>query len=211
MRTDRRIWIVAMTAAVLAAPSAAGAQDYESLYMRYLMAARETPAAPMWMTDLASDPTARRLNDLVTIDVIESLTATGAADSTVGKSSSNSVSLPTPVADYFAKFLPASADTKFNGAGGTSRSTQLAATITARVREVLPNGDLVVEGVREIDINGDRSLVVLTGVVRPADILPGNIVPSPRVGQLRIQSFSQGLIKDSLTPGWLTRVLNKVF
>lgn len=211
MRTDRRMWIAAMAVALLAAPSAAGAQDYESLYMRYLMAARETPAAPMWMTDLASDPTARRLNDLVTIDVIESLTATGAADSTVGKSSSNSVSLPTPVADYFAKFLPASADTKFNGAGGTSRSTQLAATITARVREVLPNGDLVVEGVREIDINGDRSLVVLTGVVRPADILPGNIVPSPRVGQLRIQSFSQGLIKDSLTPGWLTRVLNKVF
>ena len=46
----------------------------------------------------------------------------------------------------------------------------LTATITARVMEVLPNGDLVLEGVREIEINGDRQIVVLTGVVRPRDI-----------------------------------------
>ena len=44
--------------------------------------------------------------------------------------------------------------------------------MTARVAEVLPNGDLVVEGVREIDINGDRQMVVLTGVVRTADVGP---------------------------------------
>ena len=50
--------------------------------------------------------------------------------------------------------------------------------MTARVAEVLPNGDLVVEGVREIEINGDRQIVVLTGVVRVADIAPGNVVLS---------------------------------
>ena len=44
----------------------------------------------------------------------------------------------------------------------------LTAVMTARVAEVLPNGDLVLEGVREIDINGDRQIVVLTGVVRPS-------------------------------------------
>jgi flagellar L-ring protein precursor FlgH len=83
--------------------------------------------------------------------------------------------------------------------------------MTARVTEVLPNGDLVVEGVREVDINGDRSLVVLSGVVRAVDSLPGNVVPSSRVGQLRIRALSQGLIKDSLKPGWLIRILNKIF
>jgi hypothetical protein len=50
--------------------------------------------------------------------------------------------------------------------------------ITARVSDVLPNGDLVVEGVREIEINGDRQIVVLTGVVRPWDINPTNVVLS---------------------------------
>jgi flagellar L-ring protein precursor FlgH len=83
--------------------------------------------------------------------------------------------------------------------------------LTGVVKEVLPNGDLVIEGLREIDINGDRQVVVLTGVVRVLDILPGNIAPSGRIGQLRIRSLSQGVMKDSLTPGWLIRVLNKIF
>ena len=76
---------------------------------------------------------------------------------------------------------------------------------------MLPNGDLVVEGVREIDINGDRQIVVLTGVVRTADIAPGNVVLSTAIGQLRIRYFGRGLIKDNLKPGWLIRVLNKIF
>ena len=54
-------------------------------------------------------------------------------------------------------------------------------------------------------------LVVLSGVVRPIDIQPGNVIPSTMVGQLRIRSLSAGLVKDSLTPGWLIRALNKVF
>ena len=83
--------------------------------------------------------------------------------------------------------------------------------MTARVAEVLPNGDLVLEGVREIDINGDRQLVVLTGVARPDDIAPTNMVLSTQVGQLRIRYFGRGLIKDNLKPGWLIRVLNKIF
>jgi flagellar L-ring protein precursor FlgH len=76
---------------------------------------------------------------------------------------------------------------------------------------VLPNGDLVLEGAREIDINGDRQIVVLTGVVRTSSITQGNVVPSPAIGQLRIRYFGRGLIKDNLQPGWLIRVLNKVF
>jgi flagellar L-ring protein precursor FlgH len=87
----------------------------------------------------------------------------------------------------------------------------LTANLTARVSEVLPNGDLVVEGVREIEINGDRQIVVLSGVVRLADISPGNVVLSTSVGQLRIRYFGRGLMKDNLQPGWLIRVLNKIF
>jgi flagellar L-ring protein precursor FlgH len=87
----------------------------------------------------------------------------------------------------------------------------LTATLTARVAEVLPNGDLVLEGVREIDINGDRQIVVLTGVARVADISPQNVISSAAIAQLRIRYFGRGLMKDSLTPGWLVRVLNKIF
>ena len=104
-----------------------------------------------------------------------------------------------------------SASTDFQGGGSTTRSGALSAVITARVTEVLPNGDLVLEGVREIEINGDRQIIVLSGVIRPADINPGNVVSSTAVGQMRIRYFGRGLMKDNLSPGWLIRIFNKVF
>jgi flagellar L-ring protein FlgH len=163
------------------------------------------------MTDLTSDRVAHHVNDLVTIRVVESLSASGSADSNVNKGGSSNVTFPGDLGTAFGKVFPNSSDTKFKGSGGTTRTTELTAVLTARVTEVLPSGDLVVEGVREIDINGDRSVVVLSGVVRPFDLLPGNVIPSTMVGQLRIRSLSAGLVHDSLTPGWLIRGLNKVF
>jgi flagellar L-ring protein precursor FlgH len=76
---------------------------------------------------------------------------------------------------------------------------------------VFPNGDLAIEGVREIEINGDRQIIVVTGVVRPVDVMAGNVVPSTSIGQMRIRYFGRGLIKDNLNPGWLVRALNKIF
>jgi flagellar L-ring protein precursor FlgH len=203
---------------------AAGPDNYDELYARYLQAARTTtPAAPgqdiSWMTGLSSDLRARRVNDLVTIKVIESISATGSADSSLDKASNGSAS----VSKFFGlegrlpgsidptSLASASASTKFKGAGTTSRSSDLSAIVTARVVEVLPNGDLVLEGAREIDINGDRQLAVLTGVLRTNDIQPNNVAFSSSVGQLRIRYFGRGLIKDNLQPGWLVRVLNKIF
>ena len=186
--------------------------DYDSEYNRFLLEARRSPSPKgAWMIDLATDRIARRQNDMVTIQVVESLSATGSADSNLGHRSSANMSMPSPTSKWLAKIFPISNETDFEGAGGTTRTTELTAMVTARVSEVLPNGDLIVEGIREVEINGDRTVVVLTGVVRPADIQPGNVVLSPQVGQLRIRSLSQGLIKDSLEPGWLIRVLNKVF
>jgi len=205
--------ITALTLALLT-PVAAVAQsaDYDEMYAKFLNSARRYPSADaMWMTDLMSDRNAHRVNDLVTVRVLESLSATGAADSNVNKNSNGTVSLPTPISKALAKALPTSANTKFTGAGGTTRTTELSAALTARVTEVLPTGDLVIEGIREIDINGDRNVVVLSGVIRSADIQPGNVILSTDIGQLRIRSLSQGLIHDSLQPGWLIRILNKVF
>lgn len=220
MRTDGRKFLYGMFAAgLLALPVVAHAQNsvnpanYDEVYQRYLASARRTADAgrPMWMTDLTSDLTARHVNDLVTIRVIESLSASGSADSNVNKNGSASAGMPGKLGSYINKALPASSESKFQGSGGTSRTTELSAILSARVTEVLPSGDLVVEGVREVDINGDRSVVVLSGVVRPADIQPGNIVLSTQIGQLRIRSISAGLMKDSLTPGWIVRIFNKIF
>jgi flagellar L-ring protein precursor FlgH len=197
--------------------------NYDELYERYLQAARASAPASgtdiAWMAGLSSDLRARRVNDLVTIKVIESISAVGSADSSLDKSSNGSASVGKffglegrlPSAVDPTSLASVSAGTKFKGAGQTSRSGDLTAIITARVVEVLPNGDLVLEGAREIDINGDRQVAVLTGVLRTSDIQPNNVALSTSVGQLRIRYFGRGLIKDNLQPGWLIRVLNKIF
>lgn len=207
------VMLLSVAASVARAQQAVNATNYDEAYARYLAAARRSNTAgrPMWINDLNSDLRARHVNDLVTIRVEESLSASGSADSNVGKSGSASATFPGKIGTVLSKGLPAGTDTKFKGSGGTTRTTELSAVMTARVTEVLPSGDLVVEGVREVDINGDRSVVVLSGVIRPVDIQPGNVIPSSMVGQLRIRSLSAGLVKDSLTPGWLIRALNKVF
>jgi flagellar L-ring protein precursor FlgH len=186
--------------------------DYDETYLKFLTSARKTATdGSLWMAELSSDRNAHRVNDLVTVRVLESLSATGSADSNVNKNSNSAVVFPTPAAKALAKVFPNAAQTKFTGAGGTTRTTELEAALTARVTEVLPTGDLVIEGIREVDINGDRNLVVLTGVIRSADIQPGNVILSTDIGQLRIRSLSQGLIHDSLQPGYLIRALNKIF
>jgi flagellar L-ring protein precursor FlgH len=196
--------------------------DYDRTFEKYLAAARAVPAQPApnpWMTTLFADLRARNVNDLVTIQVIERVVATGSADSVLDKDSSADASLgrvfgvDPKFADWFDPTALArwSASTAFQGGGATSRSGMLSAVVTARVTEVMPNGDLVLEGVREIDINGDRQIIVLTGIVRTADIGPGNVVPSTAVGQMRIRYFGRGLIKDNLSPGWLVRIFNKIF
>src|SRR5690606_11436797 len=172
-------------------PAAVSTDRYEELFQRYLDAARATPqtATPdiAWMAGLGADPRARGVNDLVTVHVVESIVGTGTANSSLDKKSRASMGSLLGLESKFPGWLDPTrltdTESDFEGGGTTRRAGTLTARITARVTEVLPNGDLVLEGAREIDINGDRQIVVLTGVVRPSSIRPGNIVLSPEIGQ----------------------------
>ncbi len=234
-RWQRHVVAAVLAGAVLGAalPSAAQSHDdaapkdaYEAALARHLAEARRLAAAPDagepsidWITGLASDRRAFRANDLLTVRVIENIEAVGTADSSLNKSSRASAGVPSlfgledklPGAIDPGNLASASSDTSFKGGGATSRSSQLTAMMTVRVAEVLPNGDLYLEGVREITLNGEQQVVVLTGVARPQDVRRNNTVLSSSVAQLRIQYFGKGLMRDNLKPGWLVRVLNKIF
>ncbi len=233
MFVNRRRALARWSVAALLLGAAAGASaqtskpsdSYDELYQRYLADARAAkPAAPEaeawgWLNGLTLDRRARNVNDLVTIHVVENIAGSGSADAALGKSGAAGIGLPSIFG--LEKKLPSSIDpsslvsantkTDFKGTGTTNRAGTLTAQMTARVSDVLPSGDLVVEGVREIEINGDRQVVVLTGVVRSADVGPTNVVLSTDIGQLRIRYFGRGLMKDNLNPGWLVRILNKIF
>ncbi len=201
----------------------ATSDNYDEQFARYLQAARQLPPSTGpdigWMTGLAGDRRARHVNDLLTVQVIENITGTGSADSTLTKDGKGAAAVTNafgvehklPAWIDPTNLVSGTAKTDFKGTGATSRAGSLTATMTVRVAEVLPNGDLVLEGAREIEINGDRQIVVLTGVARAADVTPANVVFSTQVGQLRIRYFGKGLMKDNLKPGWLIRIMNKIF
>lgn len=217
---------VTMSAYAQSADQKPPADTYDAALARHLDEARRQASAHStdepsidWISGITSDRRGFRQNDLVTVRVIENIEAVGTADSSLTKASKASAAVPSlfgledrlPGGIDPSNLASASSDTSFKGGGATSRSSQLTATMTTRVADVLPNGDLLLEGVREITVNGEQQVVVLTGVVRPQDIRRNNIVLSSSVAQLRIQYFGKGLMRDNLKPGWLVRVLNKIF
>jgi flagellar L-ring protein precursor FlgH len=165
--------------------------------------------------ELFTDIKARRVNDIVTIRILESTQAQSAADAQTSKSSSVNLGVPNLFGLENHTGLPmdnlltTNTDTKFQGNGSTNRSGSVDAFLSARVKEVLPNGDLVIEGVKEIKVNNERQLLRLFGVVRSRDIGPGNVVLSNAIANMLVQVDGKGVLSDTIKQGWLLGIVNK--
>ena len=167
---------------------------------------------------LFTDLKARRVNDILTIRVLENTTASSGADTNATRKSSTSLAIPNLFglenhtgSVPMANLVTATSDSAFAGEGATNRQGKLSALLSARVREVLPNGDLVIEGIKELKVNNERQTLTLFGVVRTRDIAPNNVVPSTAIANMQVQLDGKGVVSDHLNPGWLYRVLTKVW
>jgi flagellar L-ring protein precursor FlgH len=165
------------------------------------------------LADASRDLRASQIDDLLTIVVAEQASAvTGGTTKTARTSSTkNSISAAgglTRIVGPLANLAGVSGDTQLSGQGTTSRSTNIAATLTARVVHVLPNGALVVEAAKDIQINSERQTITLRGVVRPSDIDALNSVQSDRLGQLEVRVNGKGVVGDAVRrPFFLYRLL----
>jgi flagellar L-ring protein precursor FlgH len=167
------------------------------------------------MTDLFSDTKARRVGDIVTIQVAESASAENSASTGTERDSSLTAGIqelfdvdPTTLNKFNVQGGIAS---EFEGSGSTTRSGNLKAFITARVVEVLPGGNLKVIGSREILVNNEKQLMTIYGVVRPRDISHENVVLSSFVSDARIAYSGAGSVDDRQRPGWLANALNTIW
>jgi flagellar L-ring protein precursor FlgH len=98
--------------------------------------------------------------------------------------------------------------TSLQGQGSTSRGTTLTTTLSARVTDVLPNGYLVVEGVKRVQVNSENQIITIRGVVRPFDLDLTNSVASDRIAQMEVQVNGKGVVGDSIhRPFFLYRIL----
>jgi len=169
-------------------------------------------------SQLFTDLKARRVNDIVTIRVLESTVAESTADSQTNHKSSTAMSINNffGLENYtgnvpLAKAINTNSDMQFKGDGTTKRSGSVSAFMAARVKEVLPNGDLVIEGIKEVKVNNEQQMLRIFGVVRPRDIGPDNVVVSAAIANMMVQIDGRGILSDSIKPGWLFRILTKVW
>jgi flagellar L-ring protein precursor FlgH len=185
------------------------------------------PDGSLWIDDaplisMFTDQKARTVGDIVTIKIAESSAATNKASTATDRSSSLSASVDAffnaekrfpadqPFFNPFAK-VAGGMESDFQGNGTTKRSGDLNAYITALVTQVLPNGNLVVTGSREVLINRENQIIQLSGVVRPRDINADNQVLSTYIADARISYSGSGVVNDRQKPGWLTNIIMKVW
>lgn len=171
-------------------------------------------------TGLAEDLKARRRGDIVTVVISENASASKQASTATSRASSLSAGMPnmlglekTPIKSWFdlANLLNASFSTKFDGSGSTSRAETLTATISTKVMEVLPNGNLMIEGRRNVKVNNEDQIIVLTGTVRSRDVNADNTVNSALIADARINYTGKGVISDRQKPGWLMNIIDSVW
>jgi len=167
-------------------------------------------------SNLFRDFKARQVNDVVTILVAETTSANATADAANSKNSTASIGMNSLFGlEKKIKELPNLVDGKsnmtFQGNGSTMRATTLTTAMTARVKGVLPNGYLVIEGVREIRVNNENQTIYLTGVVRPEDINARNVVLSSAIAQMEVRVQGRGVVSQPLKPGLLYRILSGIF
>ena len=173
-----------------------------------------SPSAPN--AALLVDFKARRVGDLLFVDVVETSTATvssGADRSrdsgTAGGIATVAGALPISSAATIASSITGLGTREYSGSGSTQRNSNVSARITARVVEVLPNGDLRIQAVKKVKINKETELLAVTGIVRRRDIGADNSIRTISIGDLRVEFNGKGVASRDNAPGWLYRLFDK--
>jgi flagellar L-ring protein precursor FlgH len=170
---------------------------------------------------ITEDFKARRKGDIITIVVSETASASKQANTDTKRSTAINAGMPNFLGLEKAGFLKsnmdltqlinANVDSKYSGAGSTSRRENLSATISAKVIDVLPNGNLLIEGRRNIKVNNEDQEMILEGVVRQRDVGTDNTVNSIYVADAKISYSGKGIISDRQSPGWLMNIVDKIW
>lgn len=173
---------------------------------------------------LAEDHKARRKGDIITVVIVENASASKQATTDTDRQAGISASIPYLMglekqklllgkltgADL-GNLLGASTSSTFGGSGATTRKENLVATMSAKIIDVLPNGNFLIEGRRNVKVNNEDQIIILQGTVRPRDVTSDNTVSSSLIADARITYTGEGVISDRQRPGWLMNFLDYIW
>ena len=110
-----------------------------------------------------------------------------------------------------ASLVDAGADSTHNGKGSVDREEEVKIQMAAIITQVLPNGNLVIEGKQEVRVNFEKRILAVAGVVRPEDISPTNTISSEQIAEARIAYGGEGQISDVQQPRYGQQVYDIIF
>jgi len=183
------------------------------------------PAQSLWRDDVSRsmfiDKRGTAVGDIITILIEENSTETKNNETKTERQSSLSAAItsflypPNGSSGILMHNgqMPAMAynsDHKHDGSGSINNAENIVATIAVRIVDVLPNGNLVVEGRRETSFSHEHQTIVLHGIVRADDVQSGNTVYSYNVADATIQIIGKGTVSDSQNKGWFNRIWDKI-
>ena len=158
---------------------------------------------------LYGDTIALNVGDVLTVELEESTQASKNAETSITKD--NEISLPSPtVLNRVIKDLvtEVNAERDFEGTAEADQSNSLNGSISVTVIEVLANGVLRIRGEKWLSLSNGDEYIRLTGLVRPQDISPDNVVTSNRIADARIAYGGTGDFDQANQMGWLSRFFN---
>lgn len=158
---------------------------------------------------LFEDLRGRDVGDVVIVRIDEADAASRDASTSLNRQSKLQASSALP-GGIPALDLSAATQNGFQGEGKMERAGRLIATLPVRVTRVMPNGDLYLEGTKVILVNDEEHHLYVSGIVRPEDIGPDDVVLSSRIADAEIEYTGRGVVTDTQRQGWLNRLLNKL-
>lgn len=168
------------------------------------------------------DNRARRVGDLLTVTINEVTDATNTEQRSLKKDtavsgkfdfSGNTGNASSATAKAYNANVSAdnSTDRSFQGSANFQSQRQLTDAMEVEVVDILPNGNLVIEGYRSRGIADENRLMRVTGIVRPNDIDIANTISSQVIARFKIDYIGGGAETRFTTQGWMGRMTNKIW
>jgi flagellar L-ring protein precursor FlgH len=165
----------------------------------------------------ATDQRARRIGDILTVSFNETYAATKAQTASSSKTDAFGVTLPTALPNILTggfdknpAGLTGTATRSFAGAGNAVQSNSFSGLLSVTVVRVFDNGNMEVQGQKELTLNNGNEYVRVRGVVRPEDISATNVVSSDRLADAQIRYTGSGHLADASQPGWLSQLMRTI-
>ena len=158
---------------------------------------------------LFEDRRARAVGDTLIISIAEKINASKDSSTKTNRTGSVTASVPAivglPGKSVQGMSVDGSSSNAFEGKGEVASNNSFTGTITVTVIEVLPNGNLLVSGEKQIGINRGTEFIRFSGIVNPTNIVSGNTVASTQVADARIEYRANGPVDEAQVVGWLAR------